>query len=584
LVLAAVAALGAAFWFLHIQLAGPDPLPQTLPTGEGDHEIVFLAPTTSASNWERFVAALRRTSTQLQQEMPLQGQFAGAYPPKSTDVAEVALAWTDSSRRLAFRWYKLTSNWKTADWVQALLRPDRQPPLAIIGGSSSESARELAFQLERRTVDLEPARRPVLILTTATADLVPALEEGPANGSRAQPSTSPPLDERVSLTRIYPGRTFRFCFSNRQMAVAITSFIWARDDLRPDRDPVHLVKWEDDSYSGDLIYGFLDALQGLAEQAQARDWAWLTGSVLLGGSPPLVGGIFPWDHCGRHGSEFRMSLWPTVQPIASSVGGFQPANRYEAQVANQVSKEMTRYKQQRRPLLVVTGQSQASRRFLKAVERLDPGRARRLVVATGDAISFNTVYRDRRIAWPIQDLPLALVFFCHYNPVDAAAGFQPAPEGVLPPRPPLDLSDAPPAKTPERSHGSTATGTEDVLLNADIIEALVRAFQRDNEPCADAAQLAERLATVRIQAAGIGFDPEAPLLFNPDGNRRSGTGEYVVCLRPTFDGERVLPRATLEVWNWQPPRSPGSGPSWRLCGEPFVLSYDPPPVEGGVSR
>jgi hypothetical protein len=514
-----------------------------------------------------------------------QGQFTGAHPPKSTDVPEVTLEWAGSPCRLVFRWYKLTSNWKTADWVEALLRPDRRPPLAIIGGSSSESARELAFQLQRRTAGWSPARQPVLILTTATADLVPVIEEGPANGPRARPSAPPPLDERVSLTQIYPGRTFRFCFSNRQMAAAITSFIWCRDDLRPDRDPVHLVKWEDDSYSSDLIYGFLDALQVLGEQAQARDWAFVTGSVLQGGFPPaLGGGIFPWDRCGRHGSEFRMSTWPPVQPIASSVGGFQLANRYETQVATQVSEEMTRHRGQRRPLLVVTGQAQASRRFLKAVERLDPDRARRLVVATGDAIAFNTVYRDRRIAWPIQDLPLALVFFCHYNPVDPAAGFQPASEGVLRPRPPLDLSDAPPPKTPERSHGSTATGTEDVLLNADIIEALVRAFQGDDQPCADAGQLAQRLGAVRVQAGGLGFDPAAPLLFGPDGNRRSGTGEYVVCLRPTFAGERVLPRATLEVWNWQPPRSPASGPSWQLCGEPFVLSYDPPPVEGGVSR
>ena len=66
---------------------------------------------------------------------------------------------------------------------------------------------------------------------------------------------------------------------------------------------------------------------------------------------------------------------------------------------------------QRRPLLVVTGQSQPSRRFLRALARSAPEAARRLVVATGDAIAFNTIYRDRQVAWPIQELPFALVFF-----------------------------------------------------------------------------------------------------------------------------------------------------------------------------
>ena len=41
-----------------------------------------------------------------------------------------------------------------------------------------------------------------------------------------------------------------------------------------------------------------------------------------------------------------------------------------------------------RSLLVVTGQVQPTRRFLRGLERLDPGRTHRLVVATGDAVSF----------------------------------------------------------------------------------------------------------------------------------------------------------------------------------------------------
>src|SRR5207302_175475 len=80
---------------------------------------------------------------------------------------------------------------------------------------------------------------------------------------------------------------------------------------------------------------------------------------------------------------------------------------------------------QKRPLLVLTGQSAPSRRFLRALVRSAPGMARQFVVATGDAIAFNNVYRDRGVAWNVQDLPVPLVFFCHHNPIDPDAGFRP---------------------------------------------------------------------------------------------------------------------------------------------------------------
>ena len=83
-----------------------------------------------------------------------------------------------------------------------------------------------------------------------------------------------------------------------------------------------------------------------------------------------------------------------------------------------------------RPLLVVTGQSTPSRRFLAELVRTSPAQARRLVVATGDAVSFNTIYRDRRVTWPIQDLPFPFVFFCHYDPIDAGRRLSVPPEGA----------------------------------------------------------------------------------------------------------------------------------------------------------
>ena len=81
------------------------------------------------------------------------------------------------------------------------------------------------------------------------------------------------------------------------------------------------------------------------------------------------------------------------------------------------------------------------------------------------------------------------------------------------------------------------------------------------------------------------LDPKGQPLFAANGNRRSGTGEHVVCLRPVIENGRVLPRARLEVWRWQPSRTADNpGPTWEARDVPLFLSYDPPTVEGGVHR
>ena len=39
--------------------------------------------------------------------------------------------------------------------------------------------------------------------------------------------------------------------------------------------------------------------------------------------------------------------------------------------------------------------------------------------------------------------------------------------------------------------------------------------------------------------------------FDEHGNRRSGTGEHVVYLRPVWRGNAQLAESILEVWAWQ---------------------------------
>jgi hypothetical protein len=172
------------------------------------------------------------------------------------------------------------------------------------------------------------------------------------------------------------------------------------------------------------------------------------------------------------------------------------------------------------------------------MEQIAPMEARRFVVATGDAIAFNTVYRDRNVTWPILDLPFPLVFFCHRNPVDPEAGF--APENVAPSQ--QDNLNNPPT-----------TGTEDLLLFADMVETLVLIGCQGNMMPAGADQLRQNLGQARwlTKEDHIGFGAGGENLFDEDGNRRSGTGEHVVFLRPDLKEAQIVPHARLEVW-WRP--------------------------------
>jgi hypothetical protein len=549
--------------------------PAPLPVAPGELEIVWLYTATNATSWERFVSAVKRTADRLRSEHPgLQADVNAAFPQQTTAVPEVSLAWPSDGPRFVFRWYKVTSDWKTRDWIEALLRRS-PPPLAIIGGSSSESARELATYLNQFAAGIPKDDRPLLLLTTATADRVTPYSEASSNADNAAPSPSAGLP----LTELYPGRTFRFCFTNRQMATAVTDFIWWQDDLRPDMDPVYMAKWDDDSYSRDLIEAFGEGLHLVVAKSLANWWGWCSGNFAGGQWHWLYmngigSGIFPAD---RHPlipyqpwNDFALAVPPTPQVIDSSVGAYGTPNRYESKVARDLLDLLQEQEKfQKRPLLILTGQSQPSRRFLRALIRAVPDLVGRFVVATGDAISFNTVYRDREVSWNIQDLPFPLVFFCHRNPIDPDAGFRAAGE---------------PGAAADDVNGTAATGTEDVLLFGDMIEALLQAGAPTQGPPVATAELAQRLTSARLQDDRIVVGAEGVRLFGDDGQRQSGTGEHVVCLRPVFNEtrDRLLPEATIEVWAWR--RRDWArgerGQRWQRVGAPLSVSYSEAPIEG----
>ena len=509
--------------------------PQPLPVAAGEQEIVWLYPATSTTSWERLTTAVQQACKSLAETYPglemeldsgTEGDASLTAPPR------VALRWPGAGGKLVFRWYKLTSQWTPRDWVRALMARD-PPPLAIVGGNSSFWARELGVCLEEETRHVAEAIRPLLLLTTATADRVITPESLP-HAPRSEE------DHLAALTDLYPGRTYRFCFSTRQMATAVTRFVWSRPDLRPEGDPAYLVQWTDDSYSQDLFRGYMRVLPHRAADNFIQQWGWVTGAVGLGLSPMALAG---WQSSGfRHEGAVQLD-------IDSSVGSFNSPNPYEAKVVRDLLAQLRSGPASGSSLLIVTGQAQPSRRLLRDLARSAPDAPRQFVVVMGDALGFNTIYRDRQVTWPIQDLPFRLVFFSHRNPIDASAGFHLSPG--------------------DGSSGRTrAAGTEDVLLYRDIVEAVALAFRRGVTTAEELGRGLHVVRQVRDHIALPEDGREGVALFSADGQRSGGTGEHVVYLRPVRQGDRVLPSAVIEVWARQGDRS------WLRVEPSLTVSYD----------
>jgi hypothetical protein len=339
-----------------------------------------------------------------------------------------------------------------------------------------------------------------------------------------------------------------------------------------------MAQWNDDSYSRDLIDGFGAALRQLMARDLANLFVWCSSQAMSASFPPsLGGGIFPAQrlqvlpYYPESASTFALTAPPMAYRIESSVGSFETPNRYESKAAAEMLDSLLSQGPVR-SLLIVSGQEEPSRRFLRGLVRCSPSLSKRaqIVVATGDAVSFNTVYRDRNVSWNIQDLPFPLVFFCHRNPIDRGAGFLPvAGEGV---------------RIREDERDPTAeSGTEDVLLFGDIVEALMQTgAPADGRICVNAGELAERLADARRQDDRIVLGGTGVPLFDGEGQRRNGTGEHVVYLQPMWNEDykdRLLPRAIIEVWAWQRRdwTDEERGQFWQRLGEPLTVWYSDSP-------
>jgi hypothetical protein len=459
---------------------------------------------------------------------------SAAFPDRTTAVPEVVISRDGFAGKLRVRWYKLTNYAPTDAWVRELAA--RNPaPLAIVGGGSSDRARELAEAMRDRAWR---GQKPLLLLTTATADTVYGDEYKP-----------------IPLIGLYD-RSFRFCFTNRQMAEAVTDFVLTDPGLRPGpavlpglravpgaagggwallpwlaelRAPppgvpalpgeqvpkpdlqAFAVMWEDDPYSQDLYDQFRDAIY---EQ----------------GSRPGR----PWVRIDR-----------SVVPF--SAGRFARPNPYEAQVVDHILTNLP--PRGDRTLLVVPTITAPARRVLGGLAQGNPAAARRLVAVTGDGIPVNALYRDGEFAWPVRALPIPLVLFTHTDPFDWDEPTDPVPPPGYELRPPAKPTDV-------------KSSTEDVLLFNTLARVLARAAFHDGD--GRVVEGADALAA-RFRAL-------VPAFFDASGNRLTGSGEHVVVLRPTprVEGTVTYPDAVLEVWT-----RPDGGAWKRIHARPIVQTVRP---------
>ena len=221
-----------------------------------------------------------------------------------------------------------------------------------------------------------------------------------------------------------------------------------------------------------------------------------------------------------------------MPPIPYSVGTFGRPNHWEARAAETLLNVYDEHPRQHRPLVVLPATPEPGRRFLRALMRIAPVEAARFVVATGDGIDFDVIYRDRMMTWSIQDLPFALVLFCHRNPVDPGA---------------FELDRPGRETTVPDPGGRTSTGTQDLLLYRDIVGTVARAAYTEQELVSSADALRERLREAS--------SPDGRRRFDDQGNPVGGAGEYVVWLEPVLRrrprgaprrAERVEPVGQLE--------------------------------------
>ncbi len=327
------------------------------------------------------------------------------------------------------------------------------------------------------------------------------------------------------VIEVYKDRSFRFSFTNTRMAEAVMDFVQEHPEvwLSVKREPPFAAALIGDG-TGLGCLNFL-AAGGYFQSYHLYAPAWADDIYSLDLADRFIDVFREKFNHGRDGpSRLQNDM------IAYGVGDYYSPNPREAFAAAQFLNNVGGFLDHNQMLVLPTA-SQRARRFLRTLCGMAPMDLRNLMVMSGDAITFNNIYRDRDLAWNILDMPVPLVFFSHRNPISQSAGFGQKMENYI-----------------------STTGTQDLLLYADILNALVQAAFQQQSLLADGDLLKQRLQESKWHKGRVfnpgfaGAPPDSVGLFTAGGDRNSKTGEHVVWLKPEFNGNRVEPKATITIW------------------------------------
>jgi len=520
-----VAATTAAGWFLLIGSGFWEPVGvgrvKQIPAGH--HEVAWISPATSTEAWERLVSAIVQMEKDWQEShgpSKLKVDLSNAFLSLSAGVPEIGLNFGDETQTLWIRWYKLSGENPSASWVKKLVER-RRPPLAIIGGETSDRAHKLAKAIEECRGKWN-GTDPLFLITTATAvSISPDDSDGFGRG---------PQQEWPKLIEVYAGRSFRFSFTNTRMVEALLDFVHQNPHVcnNTSSDPVQLAG----------MVGFGDpwaCLGTMASMGQLQPW--------------YLWGVTWWDdgysrdmvsHFLTHFNDKVLKRKvgdvdpSSADQVNYSVGGYHQVNGPEAQAVGRLVAGAGGREKYHFLLALPTG-SQRVRRFVANFYQQAPMEGRKFVVVSGDSMSFNTVFRDRQSAWNILDVQMPLIFFSHRLPTDTKAGFN--------------------WKASEKDPGAK-TGTQDLLLDRDIVESLLLAAFDGSTLLRDSDAVMNRLRTTTWYRGRVHSSlesdrvPDGIPLFNEQGDRQPGTGEHIIWVQPLFEKEktRILHRAHISIW------------------------------------
>jgi hypothetical protein len=473
-----------------------------LPVPDGDQEVAWLHNPTSFESWENFVWGVKRAEM-LRSGFPnqLDVDDSQAFPSRTTEVPEIVIHRKGQEGKLRIRWYKFTSLTNQETWITALARR-HPPPLAVIGGWSSDRAHELAEAMRNTSWS---GSKPVLLLTQATADIV-------------YPNALT-ISNVPNLISVYE-RSFRFCFTNRQIAETVVDFVLSDTSLRPGQ-----IGFSGVGVAGIAPFDHWSALATIVSHTWHEPGSIPTFTIAWNDDP------YSTDLNLRFRESLRLRTKPPQLQLISysvpfSTGRLNRPNRAETEVVDHILAHLPSLGH--RSLLVIPTVSAPARRTIRALVEGDPKIGARLVAITGDGLSVNTFFRDRDYAWPVRSLPVPIVLFTHANPF----GWDLPGVSVAPP---LGYELIPPKQ------GEVRSTTEDIHLFARLAEILTNAvFPEDQGKIVDSPDLIMDH-----------FRSLSPAFFDAEGNRRSGTGEHIVVLRPALTGDQPGPtqiEGTLEVF------------------------------------